>query len=133
MLNINDVLALRDLALDHLPKVTAQRDIAAQHSRRNALSVVTFSTMGMAYSPASRAIELHASQLLALVGKFPETHTERFNYDVEGGAFPGELTGIMNAHRDRPLMEGLLLDAGRELCRLPDARRRLGCLPPCSQ
>lgn len=123
MLNKNDVLALRDLALEHLPKVMALRDSAAQHSRRSALQAVVFSPLGTQYSPASTAIELQASRLLALVGEHPETHHELLIDDVAGDESLCITVeqAIEDAQQKRPLIEKLLLIEAQELCRLSGA------------
>lgn len=122
MLNKNDVLTLRDLALEQLPKVRAMRDAAALHSRRSALQAVAFSPSGTQYSPASTAIELQASRLLALVGKHPETHDEHLIDDIDDGSLSITIEqAIADAQRDRPTTEAQLLEAARELCRLSGA------------
>lgn len=122
MLNQNDVLALRDLALDHLPKVVAQRDIAAQHSRRCALQSVAFSPLRTAYNPASTVIELQASRLLMLVGEHPETHYEYLVDGVNDGSLGITVEqALADAQKIRPLIEKHLLEAAQELCRLSGA------------
>lgn len=122
MLNKSDVLTLRDLALEQLPKVRATRDAAAQHSRRTALQAVAFSPLGTQYNPASTAIELQASRLLALVGKHPETHDEHLIDVIDDDSLSITIEqALAEAERDRQKTETQLLEAARELCRLSGA------------
>lgn len=129
MLNINDVLSLRDLALSHLPQVQKQSEIAYTEGRssRAALQVVAAAPAGVATSPLSTSVERQAARLLHLIGKHPETHTEWLSDDVDGDDFPGELTDILkaDAERDRDMIGQSLMAAARELCRLSGA-----ALPP---
>lgn len=129
MLNKNDVLTLRDFALSHLPKVQRQADIAYDGGGRRAeMQAIAFAPVGVPYSRRPTAIELQAARLLHLVGKHPDTHTERLNEDADGDDFPGELAALLeaDAERDRKLTDQLLLVEARELSRLSGA-----ALPPC--
>lgn len=121
MLNKNDVLSLRDLALAHLPRVTAQRDEVAKHGRRIALQVVACSPIKTNYDPASTAVELQAARLLNLIHQHPETHV--FNLiaePVEGDdslCLTEEII-LQDAERNRLLIDEMLETEARELCRI---------------
>jgi hypothetical protein len=129
MLNKNDVLSLRDLALSHLPRVRQQAEIAYTEGggRKAELQSIAFAPIGVAHTRQPTAIELQAAQLLHLVGRHPDTHTEWLSDDVAGDDFPGTLTSILtaDAERDRSSIDQLLEETARELCRISGA-----ALPP---
>jgi hypothetical protein len=129
MLNKNDVLSLRDLALSHLPRVQQQAQSAYTEGggRKAELQSIAFAPVGVAHTRQPAAIELQAAQLLHLVGRHPDTHTEWLNDDVAGDDFPGALTAILkaDAERDRAATDQMLVESARELCRLAGTR-----LPP---
>lgn len=125
MLSKNEVLALRELALSHLPETRAlsEKMYKEHHNSRAALQAVAWAPTLAINSPLSSPATKQAGILLSLVGKHPETHTEHLNDAADGDDFGGELTAILlaDAHRDREITEINLLAVARELCRLSGA------------
>lgn len=129
MLSKNEVLALRELALSHLPETRAlsEKMYKENHDSRAALQAVAWAPTLAINSPLSSPATKQAGILLSLVGQHPETHTEHLNDAADDEIFGGELTATLlaDAHRDREITELNLLAVTRELCHLSGA-----ALPP---
>jgi hypothetical protein len=118
MLHKDKILSLRDLALEHLPKVREQRDLMSKHGRLLALQVVAGGPLKTFYNPASTAIEKRAAALLDLVHQHPDTTTEGL-YPAEcemGAALQAVL--LSDARKMQPAIEAAMLEDARLLCRI---------------
>lgn len=118
MLHKDKILSLRDLALEHLPKVREQRDLMSKHGRTVALQAVAGGPLKTFYNPASTAIEKRAAALLNLVHKHPDTTTEGlYPADDDMGA---ALEAILldDARKIQPEIEAAMLEDARLLCEL---------------
>ena len=121
MLHKDKILNLRDLALDHLPKVRAERDRMTAHGSIAALSAVAIAPLKTSHDVSSTAIEKRAAVLLHLVHQHPDTSTEWLIPSVDDSEKELEEVLMKDALRNQPMTEANMLENAKLLCELSGA------------
>ena len=121
MLHTNKILSLRDLALDHLPKVRAKRDRMKAHGSIAALSAVAIAPLKTSHDVASTTIEKQAAVLLHWVHQHPDTSTEWLIPSVDNSEKELEEILMKDALRNQPMTEVNMLESAKLLCELSGA------------
>ena len=122
MLDKDKVNSLRDLALDHLPdtKALSKKNYIEHRNGRAALQAVAFAPTLLINSPLSTTVEKLAGELLALVGKHPDTHIEYLiDNSIDSDALSISVQdAVLWAEQDRPYIEELLMESAQKLCEI---------------
>lgn len=124
MLDVNQILSLRDLALDHLPKL---RDLRERNSRFGSFAAeqTLDSGWGRAWSnPLATGIERQAAQVLNQVYLHPETALISYwqwknGMDADSIANAEKTLQLLREHRAET--EAVLLEQVKKLCMLSGA------------
>lgn len=117
MLHINQILSLRDFALEHLPKVRALRELNARCGKHAAEETVAGASRTFLLDPLAIASERQALRLLDFIHQHPQTHWTTYYLKelLDGNVIEEQKRELEQALENQPLCEQRILEEARLL------------------